>query len=61
MGYYTEIPTAKALYARRLSDNQELFVTSGYVKNGMAVGVNAVTIEGERIVLLDGEYTLFRK
>jgi hypothetical protein len=61
MDYVTNLPTAKPLYTKRLSDDQELFVTSSYIEKGKAAGVNTVTTEGERIILRDGEYMLFRK
>lgn len=50
-----EIPTAKPLYARRLSDNKEMFVVSA---NSDGVGVME---NGAKILLKHGDCELFRK
>jgi len=58
----SEMPVAKMLYARRLSDGKEFLVTSGFVIRGQGSkgGVNGVS-EDENVSLHDGTYELFRK
>lgn len=58
----SEMPIAKMLYARRLSDGKEFFVTSAFTIRGQGGkgGVNGVSGE-ERVSLHDGTYELFRK
>jgi len=59
----SEIPVAKTLYAKRLSDGKEFLVTSGFLIRGQGNkgGVNGVCKDGEKVALNNGTFTLFRK
>lgn len=56
MKYVDNMPTAKTLYARRLIDNKEFLVCSGFLG-----GVNGVSSDGERASLTDGQFELYRR
>ena len=58
----SEMPFAKMLYAKRLSDGMEFLVTSVFTYRGQGTkgGVNGVH-KGEKVSLDDGTFELFRK
>lgn len=62
MEYVDNLPVAKTLYAKRLSDNKEFFVYSMYVYKGSDVGgIKGIAKDGEESDLDDGTFRLYRR
>ncbi|WP_310877116.1 hypothetical protein [Priestia megaterium] len=58
----SDMPTAKTLYAERLKDSKEFFVSSAYYNNETGIGgVNGIAKDGEKAALNDGTFNLYRK